>query len=142
MKLLVTAACALVCESRFQPPTDWKYDVSGGPIVDTINVHLTPHTHDDTGWVKTVDQYYFQEVFYILDTVVDQLLKNPYRKFSYVEMAFFSRWWEEQSESRKSDVRLLVKERRLQFLNGGWCMHDEAGPMFNEMIDRKFLYGI
>jgi alpha-mannosidase len=46
-----------------------------------INVHLVPHTHDDTGWLVTVDQYFFTEVYYVVDTVVDQLEKNPKRHF-------------------------------------------------------------
>ncbi|KAJ8951629.1 hypothetical protein NQ318_012299 [Aromia moschata] len=45
-----------------------------------INVHLVPHSHDDVGWLKTVDQYYYYEVQYILSSVTSALLENPDRR--------------------------------------------------------------
>ncbi|MEQ2204046.1 Lysosomal alpha-mannosidase [Xenoophorus captivus] len=83
-----------------------------------LNVHLVPHTHDDVGWLKTVDQYFYGDrndiqhagVQYILDSVVDQLLKNPDRRFIYVETGFFYRWWKQQSSSMQQTVKQLVNE--------------------------------
>lgn len=83
---------------------------------------------DDVGWLKTVDQYYYgsntgqqkASVQYILDTVVEELIKDPARRFVYAEIAYFWRWWNEQTVSMKDIVRNLVSEGRLEFVIGAW----------------------
>ena len=57
------------------------------------------------------------------------------RKFSYVEQAYFQRWYETQPAALQMAVRGLVSSGQLQFLNGGWSMHDEANPTFVDMLD-------
>ncbi|XP_055550779.1 lysosomal alpha-mannosidase-like [Wyeomyia smithii] len=114
-----------------------------------LNLHLVPHTHDDVGWLKTVDQYYYGSrtsiqragVQYILDSVIDALLHNPERKFIYVESAFFFKWWDEQSPQTQADVKQLVQEGRLEFVNGAWSMNDEAAAHYQSLID-QFTWGL
>jgi len=110
-------------------------------------VHIVPHTHDDAGWLKTVDEYYAGQnntiqhagVHYILDSVIRNLAENPDRKFVYVEQAFFARWWREQSEKTQNLTRQLVKNGQLQMINGAWVMHCEATPHYLDMIDQTRL---
>ena len=59
-------------------------------------------------------------------------------------MKFFSMWWDKQTDQKKDDVRQLVKEGRLEFVNAGWSMHDEActhhdDMMNNMMVGHEFL---
>eukprot|EP01063_Lacrimia_lanifica_P011272 TRINITY_DN1808_c0_g1_i8.p1 TRINITY_DN1808_c0_g1~~TRINITY_DN1808_c0_g1_i8.p1 ORF type:complete len:1110 (+),score=493.11 TRINITY_DN1808_c0_g1_i8:91-3420(+) len=120
----------------YTPPKDWVYNTTSGPQEGKINVHLVSHSHDDTGWQVTVDQYFFGQVFYIIDTLSQTLALDKNRKFMFVETGFFARWWDESPESRREVIRGLVKNGQLEFVNGGWCMHDEASPYYVEMIDQ------
>ncbi|KAK7113101.1 lysosomal alpha-mannosidase-like [Littorina saxatilis] len=113
---------------------------SCNPVKDgMINVHIVPHTHDDVGWIITVDQYYYERVQYILDSVIPELVNDPSKRFIYVEIAFFSRWYREQNDFMRHTVKRLVSEGRLEFILGGWCMNDEASTHYNAIIDQHTL---
>jgi len=66
-----------------------------------LDIHIIAHTHDDTGYTMTVDEYYEANIQHILTTVTAELQKNPARRFTYVEIAFFAMWWEKQSNANK-----------------------------------------
>lgn len=72
----------------------------------------------------------------ILDSTIRALIENSDRKFTYVEMAFFSKWWELQTKEMQYKVKYLVANKQLTFVNGGWCMHDEATTHYMGMIDQ------
>ncbi|KAL3876582.1 hypothetical protein ACJMK2_034416 [Sinanodonta woodiana] len=121
---------------------------SCNPVKDgMINIHLVPHTHDDVGWLKTVDQYFYGSrndiqnagVQYILDSVIPELMSDPSKRFIYVEIAFFARWWRELSDSMRHVVKGLVNNGQLEFILGGWCMNDEASTHYNSIIDQQSL---
>ncbi|RYR54201.1 hypothetical protein Ahy_A06g029472 isoform B [Arachis hypogaea] len=124
-----------------------EYNTTQRIVNGQINVHLVPHSHDDVGWLKTVDQYYVGAnnsirgacVQNVLDSVISALLEDKNRKFIYVEMAFFQRWWRQQSKAKKIKVKELVDSGQLEFINGGMCMHDEATPHYIDLIDQTTL---
>ncbi|KAJ0683558.1 putative alpha-mannosidase [Helianthus annuus] len=99
----VLLSCELTC----------GYDTGGGIVEGKLNVHLVPHSHDDVGWLKTIDQYFIGSnnsiqvacVENVLDSVVMSLLRDPNRKFIFAELAFFRRWWLIQSEGIKDQVK-------------------------------------
>ena len=75
----------------------------------------------------------------ILDNTIEELLKNPERRFSYVEIKFFSMWWADQTDEVKNNVKQLVKEGRLEFLNAGWSMHDEACTHYDDILNNMMV---
>ncbi|GJP75498.1 hypothetical protein CLOP_g5937 [Closterium sp. NIES-67] len=116
-----------------------RYNTSVGTVEGKLNVHLIAHSHDDLGWVKTIDEYYIDQVQYIIETVVDQLSDNPDRKFIQVEQGFFFLWWQQQKETMRDKVRKLVASGQLEFMNGGWVMHDEAVCHYTDMVHQMSM---
>jgi alpha-mannosidase len=123
------------------------YNTTSRRVRGAINLHLVPHSHDDVGWLKTVDQYFYgsknkiqrASVRSILNAVVKELAWNADRRFIVVEQAFFQRWWAEADSRYAALTRAAVAAGQLEFLNGGWCMHDEATPSFADMIDNTAI---
>ena len=62
--------------------------------------------------LKTKQEIQRAGVQYILDTVVPELIKDPNKRFIYVEVAFFARWWREQDSDMQLNVQNLVQNGR------------------------------
>lgn len=75
--------------------------IAAGEDSEPLTIHLVPHTHDDIGWLKTIDGYYsgvdqstaIANVHMILETVIAELILDKTKVFTYVEMKFFSMWF-------------------------------------------------
>ncbi|XP_041983730.1 lysosomal alpha-mannosidase-like isoform X1 [Aricia agestis] len=144
--LLLVAAVSAV---PLDPPEKCGYESCTQAEAGVLNVHIVPHTHDDVGWLKTVDQYYYGSrnniqkagVQYIIDSVVKELWEDPKRRFMYVETAFFWKWWTRQSDDVRHKVHTLVRQGRLQFVGGAWSMNDEAASHYQSTVD-QFTWGL
>ena len=102
------------------------YNTSSKRLQGAINLHLVPHTHNDVGWLKDVDEYYVGArnniqragVQNILNAVIKELAWNSDRKFIYVEQAFFQRFWDELDTRTADLVRQVVANGQLEVRRG------------------------
>ena len=143
--MLLSLALCVGLALAHRPPYNTSSRRRAGAGV--INLHLVPHSHDDVGWLKNIDEYYVgshQEIQRarvqdIINAVVHELAWGADRKFVIVEQAFFQRFWDD-TDTRTADlVRQLVASGQLEFINGGISMHDEANPSWLDMLDQTTL---
>ena len=66
-------------------------------------------------------------------------MRNQYFRYIQVEIAFFWRWWQDQDDRMKEEVKRLVNNGQFEFINGGWCMNDEAAAHYTDIIHQMSL---
>ena len=101
-----------------------------------LHVVVVPFSHNDPGWLKTVDQYYEDQTSHILDNMVSKLIKYPDLTFMWEETVFLSMWWEKQSDFIRDQTRYLIDRGQLCISIGSWVMPDEANPHYFALIDQ------
>ena len=109
-------------------------------IISDINIHVIPHTHLDPGWGMTTEEYYKQNnVQGIFDLVLKELSNTTVTQKTFVinEIYYFKIWYENLSEDNKNKFKdLLLKEKRIEFVGGGYVTNDEATPLYYDIIDQ------
>jgi hypothetical protein len=54
-------------------------------------------------------------------------------------MEFFSKWWHLQNIETKKRVKVMLENKQLSIINGGWVMNDEASCYYEDIIDQYTL---
>ncbi|XP_071670000.1 alpha-mannosidase 2x isoform X6 [Patagioenas fasciata] len=119
----------------------WKqgFDITYEPNewdMEPLQVFVVPHSHNDPGWIKTFDKYYYDQTQHILNSMVLKMQEDPRRRFIWSEISFFSKWWDNISAQKRAAVRRLVGNGQLEMVTGGWVMPDEANSHYFAMIDQ------
>ena len=107
------------------------------PTLSTV--HVIPHSHCDPGYGDTFEGYYEKDVHNIINSVLQALVKDKNKKFVWEEVSFLSRWWQDASEDQISQMKHLVASGQLEFIGGGWVMHDEADTSVYAILNQMSL---
>lgn len=108
---------------------------------------LICHSHDDLGWLKTIEGYYEGKVREIFQTVLSALEKSSIddprmkRKFVYSEVGFLKLYLNDHPEdfqTKVNRIRKLIGKGQWEWVNGGISQADSACPHYEDIINNYF----
>lgn len=101
-----------------------------------LKVILMPHSHNDPGWLKTYEEYYFHQTSKILQNMIEKLRVHTNMTFIWSEISFLSLWYERAHPTLRQQLKDLISSGRLEIATGGWVMTDEANVHLYAMLDQ------
>ncbi|KAM3208709.1 hypothetical protein ACQJBY_063419 [Aegilops geniculata] len=115
----------------------WEVSYKGDEWdTEKLKVFVAPHSHNDPGWIHTVEEYYDRQSRHILDTIIESLSKDPRRKFIWEEMSYLERWWRDAPRKKQEEFAKLVHNGQLEIVSGGWVMNDEANSHYFAIVEQ------
>jgi hypothetical protein len=116
-------------------------------------LHLIPHSHDDLGWLETVEGYYDIFVKKVLSSVIealeekgsqDEQNQHSQRKFVYSEVGYIKLFLNDDKSSRDlkiEKIKKLIRRNAFEFVNGGMSQADSACTNYQDLSENWF-YGM
>ena len=109
-----------------------------GSADGTPVVHVIAHSHCDAGYRESFEEYWSSSVSFIINSVLDTLNKDPSKRFVWEEVSFLSTWWKHASNKSQELMKKLHSNGQLEFIGGGWVMHDEADPSLFGILNQMY----
>ncbi|XP_064601029.1 alpha-mannosidase 2-like [Liolophura sinensis] len=103
---------------------------------EKLTVIVVPHSPNGHSDLLPFDQFYEQKSKHTLDRIVQKLSQYKDMSFIWTETASLSRWWLEQNDATRQQIRKLIRKGQLEIVNGGWVVPDEACTDYHDVIQQ------
>lgn len=115
---------------------DVQFDEDQFSEQNKLRVFVVPHSHNDPGWIKTLQKYYEDQTRHILDNMVRKLSEDGKRKFIWAEISYLDMWWRDADQETRQKFKNLVLRGQIEIVTGGWVMNDEANTHYFGIVEQ------